>query len=191
MLPESIAVTLQVVEALERLEVPYFIGGSLATAVHGVARTTMDVDFVADLRLEHVEPFVQALGSAFYADDEMIRSAIRHRSSFNLIHREAMFKVDVFIRKERPFDQAQFERRISQPLVVDLEQTAYVASPEDNILAKLECYHMGGEVSDRQWGDVLNVLKVQAERLDRAYLRHWANQLGVSNLLELALSEAE
>ncbi len=191
MLPESIAVTLQVVEALERLEVPYFIGGSLATAVHGVARTTMDVDFVADLRLEHVEPFVQALGSAFYADDEMIRSAIRHRSSFNLIHREAMFKVDIFIRKERPFDQAQFERRISQPLVVDLEQTAYVASPEDNILAKLEWYHMGGEVSDRQWGDVLNVLKVQAERLDRAYLRHWATQLGVSNLLELALSEAE
>ena len=190
MLTEPIAVTLLVIDALETLRVPYFIGGSLASAVHGVIRATMDVDMIADLRLEHVEPLARILGDAFYADAEMMRDAVRRRGSFNVIHLETMFKVDVFIRKERPFDQAQFERRALQTLATDPDRAAYVASAEDTILAKLEWYRMGGQVSDRQWRDVQNVLKVQEARLDLQYLRRWAAQLGVRDLLERALSEA-
>ena len=191
MLTEPLAVTLLVIDALESLRVPYFIGGSLASAVHGVVRATMDVDIVADLRLEHVEPLVRILGDAFYADAEMMRAAVRRRRSFNLIHLETMFKVDVFVRKERPFDQAQFERRVLQTMTTDPERTAYVASAEDTILAKLEWYRMGGQTSDRQWRDVQDVLKVQEARLDLPYLRHWAAQLGLRDLMERALSEAE
>jgi len=65
MLIEPIAVTLLVTDALETLRVPYFIGGSLASAVHGVIRATMDVDMIADLRLEHVEPLARILGDVF------------------------------------------------------------------------------------------------------------------------------
>ncbi|MCD6553417.1 MAG: hypothetical protein J7M16_05345 [Anaerolineae bacterium] len=191
MLSEPIAVTLLVIEVLERLNVPYLIGGSLASAVHGVARATVDTDLVADLRLEHAAPLAQALSDMFYVDVESIRDAIRRRSSFNLIHLETMFKVDVFVRKQRPFDQAQFERRVAQIVATDPERTAYVATPEDIVLAKLEWYRMGGEVSDRQWRDVLGVLKVQWGRLDLAYLRRWAPALGVADLLEKALSAAE
>ena len=191
MLTEPLAVTLSVIDALESLRVPYFVGGSLASAVHGVVRATMDVDIVADLRLEHVEPLVRILGDAFYADAEMMRAAVRRRRSFNLIHLETMFKVDVFVRKERPFDQAQFERRVLQTMTTDPERTAYVASAEDTILAKLEWYRMGGQTSDRQWRDVQDVLKVQEARLDLPYLRHWAAQLGLRDLMERALSEAE
>ena len=111
MLTEPIAVTLLVVDALEDLSVPYFIGGFLATAVHGVARATMDVDIVADLRVEHTAPLVDALGNAFYADMAMIRGAILRQGSFNLVHLKAMFKVDVFVRSRQPFDQTQFRRR--------------------------------------------------------------------------------
>ncbi len=93
MLSEPVAVTLLVIEALEELDVPYLIGGSLASAVHGVARATLDTDLVADLRLEHAEQLAQALSDAFYVDAESIRDAIRHHSSFNVIHLETMFKV--------------------------------------------------------------------------------------------------
>jgi hypothetical protein len=190
MLNEPIAVTMDVINALNALEIPYFIGGSLASSVHGVVRTTMDVDLVADLDLEHVEPLVQMLRQAFYMDVGTIREAVRHRRSFNLIHLETMFKVDVFVRKQRPYDQAQLERRLLQTLTIDPEQVAYVASAEDTVLTKLEWYRMGGEISDRQWNDVLNIIKVQGEQLDRDYLRHWAPQLGVADLLERVLDQA-
>ena len=104
---DSTHVTLLVTQALERLGVPYAVGGSLASSLHGVMRSTLDVDIVADMRLEHIQPLVAALSKEFYADDEMMRDAIEHQSSFNLIHYETAFKVDIFIRKSRAFDQMQ------------------------------------------------------------------------------------
>jgi hypothetical protein len=190
MLPEPIAVTLQVIEALQALRVPYLIGGSLASALHGVARATADADLVADLHTEHAEPLAKMLQPAFYADAQAIRDAILHRSSFNVIHLEAMFKVDIFIPKRRPFDRVQLERRTKQIISAHPKRTAYFASAEDIVLAKLEWYQIGGRVSERQWRDVLGVLKAQNTRLDMAYLRHWASALSVSNLLEQAMDEA-
>ncbi|TRZ89227.1 hypothetical protein D4R89_06395 [bacterium] len=187
---ELIAVTLLVIDALDALGVPYLIGGSLASAVHGVLRATLDTDLVADLRLEHAEPLARALGGTFYVDAESIREAVLHQRSFNVIHLETMFKVDVFVVKKWPFHHSQMERRLAQVIATDPDRTAYVATAEDTILAKLEWYRAGGDVSERQWRDVLGVMKVQADRLDLAYLRKWAAQLDVSDLLERAIKEA-
>jgi len=188
-LSEPIAVTLLVIDALETLGISYLVGGSLASAVHGVLRATLDADLVADVRLEHAEPLALSLGDAFYANAEAIRNAVHRQSSFNVIHLKTMFKVDIFILKGRPFDKAQFARRIAQMVATDPERTAYVASAEDTILAKLEWYRLGGEVSERQWGDVLGMLKVQSYHLNDEYLRYWASQLNVADLLERAFSE--
>jgi len=189
-LTEPLAVTLLVTQVLDDLGVPYFIGGSLASAVHGVVRTTMDVDLVAALEPGHIAPFVARLGEAFYAEEGMIRDAVNRHGSFNVIHLESMFKVDVFVYKGRPFERVQFERRVLQSLSQNPPRAAYVTTAEDIILAKLEWYRQGGEISERQWRDVLNVVKVQGEVLDTDYLRHWAVQLNVGDLLERVLEEA-
>ena len=178
-----------VTQTLEQLDIRYAVGGSLASSLHGVMRSTLDVDIVADMRLEHIQPLVAALSKDFYADDEMMRSAIEHQSSFNLIHYETAFKVDIFIRKSRAFDQMQLERRRSSVIATDPEQSVYITSPEDTILAKLEWFRMGGEVSDRQWRDILGVLKTREGALDMDYLRKWAGELKVTDLFERALKE--
>ena len=191
MLPEVIQVIMLVVEAFDRLQTRYFISGSVASALHGVTRSTIDADLVAEIEPNQVSELINLLGAGFYADEEMILDAIRHRSSFNFVHLNTMYKVDVFLRKERPFEDAQFRRREEQVFSTEPDQKAFVATAEDTILAKLEWYRMGGEVSDRQWRDILGVLKVQADRLDRDYLQEWALELGVSDLLEKAQKEAE
>lgn len=187
---DSIRVTLLVTDVFEKLGVRYAVGGSLSSSLHGVMRSTLDVDIVADMRLEHIQPLVAALSPEFFADVEMMRVAIERHSSFNLIHYETSFKVDVFIPKPRPFDQMQLERRASAVITTDPERSLYVTSPEDVILSKLEWYRMGGEVSDRQWRDILGVLKTKTGGIDLDYLRHWAKQLKVNDLLDRALTEA-
>lgn len=131
---DFIEVTLAVIDAFDQLQIPYLIGGSLASALHGLSRTTLDSDLVAAVRIEHVPHLINMLGNQFYISDEAIYDAIRHHSSFNLIHLETMFKVDIFLPKGRPFDHAQMRNRQLQVVVTAPERTAYVASPEDTIV---------------------------------------------------------
>ena len=187
MLPEPIAVTLLVTQVFEELNIHYMIGGSLASTVYGMVRTTQDVDIVAEMQLNHIQPFITALQGDFFLDAEMITTSIREKSSFNIIHRRTMFKVDVFIPSKSPFQQSQLTRAQRLTILNEPEVSAKFASPEDTILAKLEWFRKGGEVSERQWRDVLGILKVRAGTLDLEYLRMWARELDISDLLEKAL----
>ena len=188
---ETIEITLLVTDIMEEMGIRYAIGGSLSSSLHGVMRSTMDVDIVADLREVHIAPFVKALAPLFYADDEMIRDAIQQRSSFNLIHFETAFKVDVFIPKQREFDQMQLDHREKSIVARNPERSVFVTSAEDVILAKLEWYRMGEEVSDRQWRDILGVMRIQFTQLDFHYLEQWAKALKVEDLLARARKETE
>lgn len=180
-----------VADALASLGVGFCIGGSVASSVHGIARSTLDIDVVANLRREHVDRLVSRLASAYYVDAAMIREAIDTSQSFNLIHLATMYKVDVFVLKDRPFDRLALARAKPHPLSEASPRMFPMASPEDIVLSKLEWYRAGGEVSERQWRDVIGVMRVQREALNRDYLGRWATELNVADLLDRAWREVE
>lgn len=177
----------QVSECLERLGVPFFVGGSIASTMHGEIRTTQDVDLVVELEEAQVRAVVEALRASFHIDEEAVVDAVRQRSSCNLIHRTTAFKVDLFLRRERAFSRSEMERRER----VDVGGLSLpISTAEDSVLAKLEWFEKGGRVSDRQWRDVLGVIKGRGRALDVAYLERWADELGLRELLERALRAA-
>ena len=153
---EPIEVTLKVTVVFEKLGIPYLIAGSLASTLYGMVRTTQDSDIVVVMRLEHLQAFVAFLQDEFYIDQEMIAEAIQRNSSFNIIHRETMFKVDVFIPRPRPFLQAQLDRAQRQTFSFETEISAKFASPEDTILAKLEWENPTGSLKDRMANAVIS-----------------------------------
>ena len=184
---ETLHAALEAARIIEDLGVRWFLGVSLASSLLGVPRATLDADIVADLAPTHVRPFLDALGDAWYAEETAIRDAILRRSSFNLIHLGSAMKVDVFVPKGRPFDSFQFARSRRIPVGEGSDVTIPVCSPEDIVVAKLEWYALGGRVSDRQWQDILGVLRLHEGRLDLSYLRDRAEELQVADLLDLAL----
>jgi hypothetical protein len=186
---EALEITALVAGHLKRLGVACCIGGSLASSLHGIPRSTQDADLAAALRPEHVEPLVAALDESFYVARERILDAIRRQASFNVIHLETLFKVDVFCVGDDLYSRTELER--CEPFAIAPDRVLQVASAEDTILQKLLWYRRGGEVSDRQWEDLIGVLDVQGPRLDTEYLRRWAKELGLSDLLERASRQTE
>jgi hypothetical protein len=187
---EQTEVNLIVARAFEELGIRYFLGGSMASSAHGIYRATNDADFIAEFSQEHAPQFVRLLGPAFYAYEPAIREAAQQHRSFNIIHQDTMLKVDVFVMKPDDFSQAQMARRVLVPLGPAPTPSIYLASPEDTVLAKLEWFRQTGQQSDRQWNDILGVLKVQQDKLDRGYLNSWAETLRLSDLLRRAFAEA-
>jgi len=190
MLSEPILVVARIVQAFDTLGVAYVVGGSLASSVYGVPRATQDVDLVADLKATDTEKLEQLLSGDFYVDADMIREAITKRASFNVIHLATMFKADVFIMKPDAWSREEMSRARQEQLDgPNGTVTIRFASPEDTLLHKLVWFRLGNELSDRQWSDILGVLKIQGERLDDEYLKRWASPLGVDDLLARARSQ--
>jgi len=190
-LAEPIKITKRVTQALEALGLRYFVGGSLASSLYGIPRATQDVDIVADIGEDHIDPLIKSLKGEFYIDAGMIKEAIRRHGSFNVIHLASMFKVDIFILKSDAPSIEEITRREQYQLSSDPVERLFIATAEDVVLHKLYWYKSGGGISEKQWDDVIGVLQVQFDRLDRKYLMKGACQRGVTELLEKALNEAQ
>lgn len=190
MLSEPILVVATIARTFDALGIRYLVGGSVASSVYGIPRATQDVDLVADIRLSHVDALTSALGGEFYVDAELIRDAIQRRASFNVVHLATMFKADIFVLQGDSWSREEMQRARTEEL--DLPEgkvSIRFASPEDTLLHKLIWYKLGNQVSDRQWGDILGVLKIQGDALDHAYLDRWAPLLDVFDLLLRARKE--
>ena len=179
-----------VIDTLDRLGMPYAIGGSIASSLHGVNRQTRDADLTVEPFPGREGVFVAAFDPAeYYLSPDAVREAVRDRSTFNILHPATGYKVDIFVRKDDPFEQAAFARRVPFPVPEVPGGPVLVHSPEDIILFKPRWYRLGGEVSDRQWNDIIGVMKTQAGRLDDAYLDRWAADIGVKDLLDRARAQ--
>ena len=178
---EALDVALRVTEALDSLGVPYFIGGSLASSVQGEPRATNDIDIVVDMPLGRVHALAEALGDDFEIDQAMLRGAIMRGECANIFYLPFVMKVDLFGHAHGPFDESEFARR--RQVVVADGRKLWIKSPEDTVLRKLCWYRDGGGVSDRQWRDVLGVLRLSAAELDLDYLAygydHGQHRLGL------------
>ena len=176
------------IDVLERLGVAWYVGGSVASTVHGRFRATNDVDLIANLREEHASTLRAVLEADHYVDEESIRNAVRHESSFNLVHYGTGLKIDVFIAADSEYEAGVRARRVAEPIGDAADRRhLWVASAEDTILAKLAWYRRGGDASERQWRDIQGVIELRGPDLDMQYLRRWAPVLGVGDLLEEAL----
>ncbi len=188
-LPSPLALAARVGRILEDLGVPWLLGGSLASSLYGEPRTTLDVDLVAALDPSTVGPFFRALGEEFYADPDGAREFVERGGEFNIIHLPSMTKVDIFPPSRGTDPDGQFRRR-RKVVLPGGEGEIYVSSPEDTVLQKLIWYEEGGGVSDRQWRDVMGILKVLGGSLDLEWIAGRAEALGLASLLGRALAEA-
>jgi hypothetical protein len=187
---DMVAALTPLANAFDALGVPYYLGGSVASSAHGIARASLDADVVAALEPPHVDPLVAMVGDDYYIPLARLRSAVQQHSSCNFIHLTTMFKVDVFVRKPRPYDLEAEARARTATIDAAGSREFPFASPEDTVLAKLEWFRKGGETSERQWWDIQGVLRV-TPTLDRAYLERWSLELGVADLLRRALADAK
>jgi hypothetical protein len=184
---DHVAVALRVTAILDRLSIRHTIGGSIAASFAGEPRSTIDIDLVVALAHDHVGALVAALEPAFYVSADALHRAIDTCGTANLIHQDSQIKVDFFIAGGTPLDEQQLARRLR--VEVRPGQFIYVHPPEDILLQKLRWFRKGGGASDRQWRDILGIIRTQGERLDRDYLHLNAPALDVREELDRALSE--
>jgi hypothetical protein len=190
MLATPLEIVASVARVFERLGIPYLVGGSVASSIYGPPRSTLDADIVANFGPSVVPALVAGLSADFHVDGAMIRTALERRDSFNLIHVATLFKVDIFLQKADPWSRMQMSRsRLESVSTPEGSVTLRFASPEDTLLHKLYWYRLGGGLSDRQWEDVLGILRYQGEALDQSYLDTWADPMGVDDLLRKARAD--
>jgi hypothetical protein len=183
---ESVEFLRRVVAKLDAAGISYMVTGSMASGALGEPRASFDVDIVIEPTIEQLRMFVASLGDEFYVSDSAAEEAFKSRGFFNIVEQQSGMKADLIVRKDRPFAVVEFRRRRPGRVAgVDL----VLVSPEDSILSKLEWAKRGE--TDRQFRDAVGVAAVQGANLDRAYLRKWARDLGVEDLVLRLFDEVQ
>lgn len=182
---DSVQLAVKLHPLIEELGISYYITGGVAAISYGEPRTTQDLDLVMAISSQDIDRLALALTlNGFYVPgvDDVKSGRMR---TLQITDMESISRADLMVAGTDEFDRLKFERR----RVIEFEGTAlYFASPEDVILNKLRWGQRSG--SEKQWRDVLGVLKVQTQNLDYGYLREWAEHLGLADALDRALTEA-
>jgi len=166
----------RVARALHTAQVPYMLTGSVASSAHGKPRSTRDIDIVIAPTSEQLHDLIRQFpNSEYYADEQQAFQALASRSQFNVIDIATGWKVDFIIAKASEYARSAMSRRKQ----LEIEgNVMWVVSAEDIILSKMEWAKRSGG-SDRQIVDAADVVRSQGTTLDKAYIEHWAKQLGL------------
>jgi hypothetical protein len=186
---DPIGIAAVLAKILDEIGIRYVIGGSVAASAYGEPRTTLDVDVMIEADESQIRALVGKVANDFYVDESAAVEATRTRSSFNIVHYASSMKIDLFLAEHDPFAAGQMERR--RALTVAPNVILYFYAPEDVVVRKLMCDRVGGELSERQWRDVIGVLKLSSSILDWNELRRSAKEAGVEDLLSRATEDAE
>ncbi|MGB3339966.1 MAG: hypothetical protein WBB37_00600 [bacterium] len=178
----QIEILLGIIDLFEEYNIEYMITGSFASNLHGFPRATFDADVVIKAEVESLEQLTNEISKDFYVEKAFDEEILDKQGMFNIIHYETGFKIDIIFIKRRGFSRTEFDRR---QLINFAGCRCWFSSPEDTILSKLEWAKLGG--SERQFNDALGVAKVQSEKLDWTYIRKWAKELNVIELLDKIL----
>jgi hypothetical protein len=178
-------------DILDKLNIPYAIGGSIASSLYGRVRFTQDADITVMALDDKTDPFYSLTKRHFYISKSAMHQAIRNKTSFNVIHTKTAFKIDVFVAQNNEFNNNLMRRTKKIKLSEDTEKTFSVVSAEDIILLKLDWFNRSDCTSERQWSDILSVLTAQASTIDFEYLKTWAAKLTLNDLLQKAVSESK
>lgn len=188
--PQDIAVLEELTNVLDKLDIAYVVGGSMASSAYGQVRFTHDADITVEPFEPKVDKVFEILKDDFYISKEAMIQALSNQSSFNVIHLETAFKIDIFIRQNNEFQKQMLLRGRKLKLKQSEKEIIFV-SPEDIILLKLDWFRQSDCTSERQLSDVIGVLSVQKEHLDFEYLKDWAKKLGLNDLLQKAISDSK
>lgn len=175
-----------IVDLLDKAGIEYMVSGSVASTVYGEPRTTNDIDIVIDASEQKLEKFLDSISSEYYCNKSVAIDAIKNRSMFNIIDVQCGWKIDLIIKKSRPFEILEFQRKKHAEV---LGTQAFLVSAEDSIISKLAWAR--SSQSETQLRDVLGMLINRYEQLDFDYLQKWAALLELSDTLKELISQAE
>lgn len=190
MIPGPLEVAAEMATIFDRLHIRYVIGGSVASSLIAEPRSTVDIDIAVVMTQSDLEALISEVRPSFYIPETAAHEAVRDHGTFNLIHQKAAFKVDVFVLGSGVLDVNQMGRRVLVNIRREPPTLLWVTSPEDQVLRKLDWFHEGGSVSDRQWRDVVGIIRINDDSLDDEYLAATATMVGLDNLLRLAQAQA-
>jgi len=177
-------------EVFDTLGIPYAIGGSIASSMYGTVRFTRDADIGVYPFTSAADKFYERLKDRFYVSEEAMQRALSCCGTFNIIHLETAFKIDIFLLGPSDFERQLVVRSKMVRLGETPESDLCFVSPEDVILLKLRRLSEADGFSENQWDDILGVLAIQGRALDFRYMTDYARNLGVEELLERAIAEA-
>lgn len=185
---DSITLAGELHQILQSVNIPYYVSGGVASSIHGEPRSTRDLDLVIEIQPDQINLLVTALEAAgYYCPAGAVEDLQRGRERMlNITHTETIANADLYVTDTSTFATSQMERR--RLLDVEGMPAFWVISPEDLVLQKLAWGR--GSQSEKQWRDVLGILKLQTENLDYEYLTQWADNLGLLDFLSQAFSEA-
>lgn len=186
-----VEIVAEVAAALRSCNIPFVIGGSFASSAWGHPRQTNDVDIEVLINLESWACLKSHLGGDYLVNESEFMESINSDETYRtaqLINIEEAFKIDLFLLRDDAYTKSEMARVKVVPLAENVKLP--VLAPENIVLHKLRWFASGGEVSDRQWSDIVQILETQSGRLDTIYLEHWSLHFSVHELLQRALEES-